>query len=196
MAGLGTELAIRLRAPFVRQRYSRLVIDCNRDPYRDDAIPAISDGISIAGNVGLSAAQRAARRREIFDPYHRRIAQELDQRAADGLSTLLVSLHSFTPSMAGQDRPWRYGVLHRNDSAASRLMVTLLRKTLGKEVVGDNQPYSMDGTDFTIPHHADARGLDYLELEVRQDLLADRAGQHAAAVLLEPLLRRVAATGA
>ena len=75
-------------------------------------------------------------------------------------------------------------------------MVTLLRKTLGKEVVGDNQPYSMDGTDFTIPHHADARGLDYLELEVRQDLLADRAGQHAAAVLLEPLLRRVAATGA
>jgi predicted N-formylglutamate amidohydrolase len=31
--------------------------------------------------------------------------------------------------------------------------------------------------DFTIPHHCRLRGLDYLELETRQDLIADAAGQ-------------------
>jgi len=102
-----------------------------------------------------------------------------------------VSLHSFTPAMQGRARPWRYGVLHRGDSALSSRMLTLLREQLGDEA-GDNQPYAMDGTDHTVPLHADARGLDYLELEVRQDLIADPAGQSAAAGMLSRLLRQAA----
>jgi predicted N-formylglutamate amidohydrolase len=46
----------------------------------------------------------------------------------------------------------------------------------------------MDDTDNTIPLHADARGLDYLELEVRQDLLADEAAQAEMAEWLAPRL--------
>ena len=104
---------------------------------------------------------------------------------------MLVALHSFTPALRGQPpRPWRHGVLHRGDSAISRRVLALLREAEGA-AAGDNQPYAMDASDNTIPLHADPRGLDYLELEVRQDLIADAAGIAATAALLADLLRRV-----
>lgn len=193
VAGLGERLAKALDACFIHQAYSRLVIDCNRQPGAADAAPAVSDGTTIPGNAGLSEADMAARRAAIYAPYQDRIADELDRRAAAGRPTLLVSLHSFTPTMAGFARPWRFGVLHRNDSALSRAMLAVLREAMGNEVVGDNQPYAMDGIDNTIPLHADARGLDYLEIEVRQDLIAEAAGQATVAALLAPLLERAAA---
>ncbi len=187
MAGLGDRLAKSLDACFIQQRYSRLVIDCNRKLGAGDSIPQVSDGEPIPGNVGLAAADVMAREREIFRPYHDAIAAELDRRALAGRRTVLVSLHSFTPVFQNQSRPWRMGVLHRNDSALSSRMLALLRERLG-DGAGDNQPYRMDETDNTIPLHADPRGLDYLELEVRQDLIADEEGQARAASLIGPLL--------
>jgi predicted N-formylglutamate amidohydrolase len=189
IAGLGDVLAGLLDACFVRQTYSRLVVDCNRRPGEASAMPEISDGQAIPGNVGLTAEDRAARHAAIYQPYQDAIAGLLDQRAAAGRETLLVSLHSFTPAMQGIARPWRYGVLHRDDSALSHATLALLQAELG-EVAGDNQPYAMDGTDNTIPLHADARGLDYLELEVRQDLIADPAGQAREAAFIASILRR------
>jgi predicted N-formylglutamate amidohydrolase len=188
--GLGEGLATRLGATFIRQRYSRLVIDCNRDPARPDAMPEISDETPIPGNAGLDAAARAARVSEIFEPYHARIAAELDARTGP---TVVVSVHSFTPVMAGAARPWRFGVLHLGASSFSSAMLARLRAAFGADLVGDNRPYSMDGTDFTVPHHAVARGLDYLELEVRQDLIEDAAGQAEIAALLAPMLAAAAA---
>jgi predicted N-formylglutamate amidohydrolase len=187
VAGLGETLSKALDAAFIRQTYSRLVIDCNRRPESADAAPPVSDGVAIPGNVGLAAPDLAARRAEIYEPYQARIAAALDARERAGRPTLLVSLHSFTPVMRGYARPWRFGVLHRGDSALSARMLARLREALGDEV-GDNQPYAMDGTDNTIPLHADARGLDYLELEVRQDLLATPAGIAEVAALLTPML--------
>ncbi len=58
-------------------------------------------------------------------------------------------------------------------------------------MVGDNQPYALDGTDFTVGHHGLARGLDYVELEVRQDLIAEPAGQAAVARRLARVLNEV-----
>jgi predicted N-formylglutamate amidohydrolase len=185
--GLGALVSARLDAVFIRQTYSRLVIDCNRAPGRPDSIAAFSDGSTVPGNRRLSAADATAREAAVFRPYHDRIAAELDVRAAQGRRTILVSLHSFTPVMGAGARPWRFGVLHRGDSPFSRAMLAALRRREG-EAVGDNQPYSMDGADFTIPHHADARGLDYLELEVRQDLIADTAGQVTIATILAEAL--------
>lgn len=182
VAGMGARLAELLEAPFVAQRYSRLVIDCNRHPERPDACPEVSDGTTIPANVGLSASGRKARIDEIFRPYHDAISGELEGRSA------IVALHSFTPSMAGFQRPWRFGVLHLEDSALSRAMLARLRAEPGVGEVGDNQPYKMDGTDFTVPHHAHGAGLDYVELEVRQDVIADAAGQEAVARLLARLL--------
>ena len=47
IAALGDQLATRIDASFVRQAYSRLVIDCNRDPEAADAVPEVSDGTRI-----------------------------------------------------------------------------------------------------------------------------------------------------
>jgi predicted N-formylglutamate amidohydrolase len=191
VAGLGEKLSGSIDACFVRQTYSRLVIDCNRAPDAVDAVPEVSDGVAIPGNVGLNAADLAARRDEIHAPYQARIAALIAERAARGQPTLLVSLHSFTPVMRGFQRPWRYGVLHRNDSALSARALALLRAAQG-DTVGDNQPYAMDVIDHTIPLHADANGLEYLELEVRQDLIADEAGLAEAAAMIAELLPKAA----
>ena len=193
IAGLGQRLAVALDAPFIHQAYSRLVIDCNRKPGDPAAAPAVSDGLAIPGNADLPAEAMAHRRAEIYQPYQDAVAAALDRRAAQGRSTLLVSLHSFSPVMQGQARPWRFGVLHRGDSALSRRVLGLLRGRIGEEA-GDNQPYAMDQVDNTVPLHADPRGLDYLELEVRQDLIADAAGQDDVGRFLAEVLSDAART--
>lgn len=194
VAGLGAILSRTLDATFIRQTYSRLVIDCNRGPGWADSIPMVSDGTDIAGNVDLSAEQAQARRALIFQPYHDAIVAALDARAAAGLSTVLISLHSFTPVMRGLARPWTYGVLHEGNSPFSTAMLFLLRERLGEALVGDNEPYALSAqTDFSVPFHAGSRGLDYLEIEVRQDLVAEADGQAQVAALLTELLPRAQA---
>ena len=183
VAGLGRRLAERLDAPFIAQRYSRLVIDCNRDPSRADSIPAVSDGTVVHGNADLTAAERDARIAQVFTPYHAVITAALDERAALGLPTVVVALHSFTPVMQEFRRPWRFGILHLGESAFSDATLAHLRAEPDA-----GEPYRMDDVDFTIPHHAIGRGLDYVELEVRQDLLADAAGQDAIAERLARVL--------
>lgn len=191
VAALGALLCERLDATFIAQRYSRLVIDCNRDPGRLDAVAEISDEIAVPGNAALSSQARADRVAEIFAPYHAAIAAEIEVRRGAGQRLILLALHSFTPVMAGAVRPWRFGVLHLGGSPVSDAMLAALRAALGPELVGDNAPYRMDGTDYTVPRHAIANGLDYLELEVRQDLIADAGGQAEVAALLAPMLDAV-----
>ena len=171
---LGEALAARLGSPFVHQAYSRLVIDCNRDPAALTAIPQTSDGSTIPGNRGLSHADRQARINEVFEPYHRAVAELLDARAAAGRETILVSLHSFTPVMDGFERPWEIGVLHDGWREDFALAVLAALRADGAFAAADNEPYRMDQTDYTVPRHAYPRGLRYLELEVRQDLIGPR----------------------
>jgi len=185
---LASRLGQALDASVVRQAYSRLVVDCNRGPEHDDLIPTVSDGTVIPGNADLSSQAMLERVAAIHAPYHAGISALLDARAGEERITTLVSVHSFTPTMNGLARPWRVGVLHQGDSPLSNRMLALLQAEDGL-CVGDNQPYAMDGIDYTIPVHAQGRGLDYLELEVRQDLIADEAGQIRMASLLARLLR-------
>lgn len=191
VAGMGRALAGRLNACLITQRYSRLVIDCNRDPARSDAICEVSDGTVVPGNLGLSRQAREQRIAEIFEPYHQAIAGELDAR--QGRSTVLLALHSFTPVMGASARPWRFGVLHLGGSPYSDAALAALRAEFGEAAVGDNQPYRMDAIDYSVPRHAIGRGLDYLELEVRQDLLATPQAEAEMAERLAPILERALA---
>ena len=187
--GLGAILAGRLDAVFLSQAYSRLVIDCNRDPGSDEAIPAVSDGSAIPSNAGLMAGDRVERASEIHEPYHARIAAEIDGRTARGQPTILIALHSFTPVLAGMARPWHVGVLHEggDERFALRLLDALHREP--RLTVGDNEPYHLDATDHSVPRHAFGRGLAYAEIEVRQDLIATPAGQqHWAELLVAALM--------
>jgi len=176
IVSLGVRLADRLGASFVHQTYSRLVIDCNRRPGAPDSIPPVSDDTAIPANADLTAEDAAARAAAIHAPYQAAIAAELDRRAAAGLSTILVALHSFTPVMRGIARPWEVGVLHdAGDNRFARALLVALAEDTAL-TVGDNEPYSMDTIDYTIPHHAYPRELPYAEIEIRQDLMADEAG--------------------
>src|SRR6185437_10892840 len=110
--GVAERFSKHLDAQLVAQRYSRLVIDCNRPPHVASSIPVISEATTISGNEIISREARAARRTQIFEPYHRRIDEVIDQRIAAGRPTVLVSLHSFTPVYAGIARPWHVGTLY------------------------------------------------------------------------------------
>ncbi|MEG3164174.1 N-formylglutamate amidohydrolase [Sphingomonas sp. PB2P19] len=185
---LGALLAERIDAVFVRQTYSRLVIDCNRSAAQPDAIAPVSDGTPVPGNQALSDSDRAQRFTEIHEPYHRAIAAELARRDAAGRETVLVALHSFTPSMRGHDRPWHIGILHdRGDTGFAQAMLRVLRAE-PQLVVGDNEPYRMDQIDYTIPRHAYPAARRYAEIEIRQDLLDTPEGCEHWAVLLARIL--------
>jgi predicted N-formylglutamate amidohydrolase len=177
IAGVAEALSKHLDAHLIAQLYSRLVIDCNRPPGTPSSIPQISDATTIRGNEDLAPDAAEARRRQIFDPYHRRIAEVIDQRLRDGIATVLVSLHSFTPVYAGVTRPWHIGTLYHRDTRLPPLLLKWLRAQ-SDLVVGDNEPYAVSNeTDYTIPVHGEARGLMNSGIEIRQDLIADQAGQ-------------------
>ena len=187
---VGGLLARLLDAVLVEQRYSRLVIDCNRTPGHRTSIPTISEATPIAANHGLSADDRSAREEEIFRPYHDAIAAILERRAS-ARRTILVALHSFTPVYDGTERPWHAGVLHETDGSVddrvARAVLALLAAEPGL-VVGDNEPYRLTAaSDYTVPHHA-WPSLGHVELEIRQDLIAGPAGQAEWAARLARLL--------
>jgi predicted N-formylglutamate amidohydrolase len=191
IAGVAERLARQLDAQLVAQRYSRLVIDCNRPPRAASSIPRLSEATMIPGNEALSREVAEIRRREIFDPYHRRISEIIDGRLRDGKQTVLVSLHSFTPVYAGVARPWHIGTLYHRDKMLPPLLLKALRAE-GDLVVGDNEPYAVsDETDYTIPVHGEARRLINTGIEIRQDLIADQVGQEAWAERLARILSEI-----
>ena len=175
--GVARRMAAALDAPLVAQNYSRLVIDCNRDPKVAGSIPRLSESIEIPGNIGLSDAEVAARRAEIFHPYHDQVRALLDERLAAARPTILVAQHSMTDIYKGVRRDMHAAVLYNRDRRFAGLVLDMLRRE-GDLVVADNEPYFVsDDTDYTIPRHGEARGLPHVEIEIRQDLVSDDAGQ-------------------
>lgn len=196
VGGLGERLATMLDATFVRQTYSRLVIDCNRAPDAVDAMSAVSDGTAIPGNVALDQRARAARIGEIHGVYQDAIAAVIARRDAAEQATILVSLHSFTPNMGDVPRPWEIGILHDGgDPAFALACLDWLRRESGL-TIGDNEPYRMDLIDYTVPRHAYPAARRYVEVEVRQDLMLDDDGIDAIATLLSRMLRAAAVPSA
>ncbi len=188
IGGLGRLLSQRLDAPLVLQNYSRLVIDCNRDPAVPSSIPEVSENTRVPGNCGLGERERECRRAAIFRPYHTAIAAALDQREARGRASVLIALHSFTPIFKGVPRPWHAGVLYNRDPRLARLLLARLCAEEGL-LVGDNEPYRVsDLTDYTIPRHGERRGLPHVEIELRQDLIAESEGETIWAERLARLL--------
>lgn len=168
---LARELSARLDAPLLLSNYSRLVIDCNRAPTRFDFIPVSSAGITIPGNASIASQEALQRRHTLFDPYQQAVGKLLDSRV--GRKTLLLSIHSFTPSLNGLDRPWTIGVCYRNDVAWAKTWLAALRARVS-DPVGDNEPYFIElESDYTIPVQGESRGIPSIMLEVRQDTLQD-----------------------
>ena len=181
IAGVTSRLAKLLDATAIFQTYSRLVIDCNRRPDVPGAFPVVSEATPIPGNQNLTEAEKLARRTAIFDPYHEAIAALKTGR-------IYIAMHSFTPVYLGDARPMQVALLYNRNPRLSRAMAELLRAE-GDLAVAENQPYYVsDETDYGVPVHAERAGLDYLEIEIRQDLIADAGGQQEWADRLARLL--------
>jgi predicted N-formylglutamate amidohydrolase len=170
-AELSAGVASRLDATLVLQRYSRLAIDCNRDPSLADAITPFSEDTPIPGNVGLSPEARSSRIAALWAPFHSALDRLVERRRAAKRLTGLVTVHSFTPVFRGISRPWHVGIISTNDRSFAEAMLAVLRRD-PKLIVGDNEPYSArDNVDYTIRRHGRDRGLPHVMIEVRNDLL-------------------------
>ncbi|MEL6523495.1 MAG: N-formylglutamate amidohydrolase [Pseudomonadota bacterium] len=166
---LARALSSRLGAPLVIQRYSRLVIDCNRPPDSPLSIPTESDGIVVPGNRNALAPPRVA---EIFDPMN---------AAIDALLTndcvAAFSVHSFTPKMDDVSRPWHAGFLSRADLSTAGALRDHIAAARPDLTLSINEPYRIEtDSDWFIPAHAEPRGLKHCLIEVRNDQLSDEAG--------------------
>ncbi len=138
---------------------------------------AFSDGTVVPANCDITPLERRARIEEIYEPYHRMIAETLAARKQAARPTIVIALHSFTPSMAGVARPWDIGVLYADGNISFAQAVLAMLRDNPDICTGDNEPYRMDDTDNSVPRHAFASGLPYVEVEVNQRRLADDAGR-------------------
>ena len=177
--GVTTQLATALDATYLFQPYSRLIIDCNRRPGDAQSIPTISDGTMVPGNGNLTATERRDREREILEPYHRAIERVLSERAGRRQPTVIFAMHSCTDRLKrdAAPRPWHIGVIADTDWRVGDRLIELL-ETETEYRIGRNQPYSVNmEADYTVPIHCEARGIPYVEIELRQDLIGDAKSQ-------------------
>jgi len=188
-AGVTERLAREHGIPAHLAAISRLVCDLNREEDAPALVPHASDGHAIPGNL-FDLAEREERIERFFRPYHEGLTAWLELAEP----ALVLSIHSFTPSLesAPAARPWEIGILYNEDDRAARIGIALFAEA--GCVVGDNQPYSGRDLNATMNRHAEARGRNYLGIELRQDLIADEAGQAKWAALIANVARTVAAT--
>jgi len=187
-----THLAEHLDAPAIIAGYSRLVVDLNRSLEDPSAFPEVSDGIPIPGNRDLSRKDRAARVHSFYTPYRAAIDHALRRFRARGITPALISIHSFTPQMAGNKRPWHIGLLWDKDPRIPVPLLERLRAHPDGFNVGDNEPYSgKHPADYTIDHHAEAAGLPHVSIEIRQDLVNTEQGAERWATVLDESLRGI-----
>ncbi len=164
---------------------SRLVIDMHREEDHEALIPVNTDGILVPGNIG---ANRDARVKDYYQPYHAAMAEWLDEVDPG----LILSIHSFTAKLESdpaQERPWEIGLLYNNDERAAQHAIRLFSE-LGV-TVGDNEPYSGRQLNATMNRHAEEKGRPYCAIEIRNDLIATETGQARWAAIIADVAGRV-----
>lgn len=174
--GIARHLSKALDAPLIMSGYSRLLIDCNRPIGVPTSIPEVSETTSIPGNIGLDGEERQRRADLFYWPFQKAVMAHLDERQRKGTPTIIFGVHTFTPMFKGFQRPWHAGVLYRRSADfGERLLAELAAPGL---TLAANEPYIIeDDHDHTVPVHGEARGLEAVLIEVRQDLVAGAEGQ-------------------
>ncbi len=190
-AGPLTEaLAESLGVTAVVANYSRLVVDCNRQLLDPTAFLEYGDGIVVPGNRNLHQDEKDRRAEAIYWPYHNAVDDQVRRLSTMGPPPAFISIHSFTPVLNGESRPWQMGVLWDKDEEMRDLFLEGLSK--GGYFVGSNLPYSGKAPmDFTIDHHAEEIGLPHVGIEIRQDLIDDEEGVAEVAELMHEIIESI-----
>lgn len=175
------KLAKSLGATLIIQRYSRLVIDCNRPPLSEGSILTMSDGTAIRANIGLSDTEKQQRVKEIFEPFQQAVAESIARTSCK----IALSVHSFTRTMNSIQRPWDIGFLYRHDTQTSLALAQDLIPTIPSERIGMNQPYQVDDSeDWFVPKQGEASGKHHSLIELCNDQIDTEDGQTHWAELL------------
>ena len=191
---LVNHLSQHLDAPAVLAGYSRLVIDLNRSLEDDSLMPEVSDETPIPGNQNMPAEHRNLRIHSFYTPYRKAIDGMLRGFREQDIVPAFIAIHSFTPQMAGFERPWHVGVLWDKDPRIPLPLMENLRAHPERFNIGDNEPYSgKHPADYTIDHHAEASGIPHVSIEIRQDLVDTEEGAERWATILDDALRDILA---
>lgn len=189
--GLTQALSDLLEAPAILSGVSRLVIDTNRGEDDPTLVMRLYDGSVIPGNRHVDAVEIARRLDRYWRPYHAAVDGAIASALRQGITPRLISVHSFTPQLRGRaPRPWHVGVLWDRDDRIARPLIARL-SVEDELVIGDNEPYTGRLEGDCLHRHGTGRGLPHVLIEVRNDLIADRAGQEAWAALLARCLADV-----
>jgi predicted N-formylglutamate amidohydrolase len=196
---IGLHMSKKMDAAAVIAGYSRLVVDLNRGDDHPEVMRQTSDHVRIPGNAKLTAAEKKQRLDELFWPYHAEVTKALKRFTAKGVAPVLISIHSFTPEMDGFKRPWHIGVLWNREEKLARSLVKNLRRNNPDLVIGENEPYSLKAANFlknTISTHAESKGLPYIIVEFRQDLVdTKKKAVKWAEIFLESLVPALSTPG-
>jgi len=187
---LTQKLAASLAVTAVLAQYSRLVMDCNRQLMDPSAYLQFGDGILVPGNRNLHQAEKDLRAKVLYEPYHEAVDKQVQRLCSIGPAPSFITIHSFTPVMNGEARPWEMGVLWDTDT---RLRDIFLEDfTAAGYIVGDNEPYSGKAPqDFTIDHHAEEIGLPHIGIEIRQDMIDDEKGVSEIADVMHKIIESI-----
>jgi len=175
-AGVTRRLSGLLDAPAILSNFSRLFIDPNRGEDDPTLVMQLSDGAVVPGNAGIKEDEIEKRRLQFYAPYHAAIEAVIDDAIATGSPPVLLSIHTFTQSWKGMDRPWHAAILWDRDARLAAHMIKALSND-GSLVVGDNEPYTGRLRGDCLYKHGTGRGLAHALIEIRQDLVADASGQ-------------------
>lgn len=174
-AAVTRALSARFQAPAALTRFSRLLIDPNRGADDPTLVMKLSDGAIVPGNVAAGADETARRRERFWRPYRDKAARLAGDMIATGTPPAIVSIHSFTPSWRGAERPWEVGLLWDADPRLAQGLLEGLEAAIASPI-GDNEPYDGALVGDTLYELATARGLAHVLVELRQDLIATEEG--------------------
>ena len=187
-AGVTRALAEALDSPAILSRFSRLVCDPNRGEDDPTIMMRLYDGTIIPGNRHADAAEIEERLRRLYRPYHAAYADLANKIAGP----VICAVHSFTPRLRGRHpRPWEVGILFADDDRLAKPLIAACRAQ--GWVTGENQPYAGHLPGDAVDRHALQHGRPNVLIELRQDLIADAAGQKLWADRLAPILADVLA---
>jgi predicted N-formylglutamate amidohydrolase len=185
-AGVTRHLAALLDSPTILSRFSRLVIDPNRGEDDPTLLMRLYDGTIIPANRHAGPQDLAERLDRLYRPYHDAYAD----LAAKMQRPVICAIHSFTPRLRSRaPRPWEVGVLFAHDDRLAKPFIAACRAQ--GWCTGENEPYAGHLPGDAIDRHALQHGRPNVLIELRQDLIADQAGQMAWADRLAPILQSV-----
>ncbi len=168
---IATNLSKMLDAPLVASNISRLIYDCNRPPTVKSAVAERSENFDIKGNINLGKDQLDERAEKYYFPFRNALSECLGFHTRRVGSSIMVTIHTFTPVYQGRARTIELGVLHDRDSRMADGLLKALADA-GVNKVARNQPYGpRDGVTHTLKEHGSKRGIANVMIEIRNDLV-------------------------